>query len=236
MSIDPFVEHSPVSGEKRESERWPIRLEVPGALGEKPAEVTVHDISTAGMLIETKSKLKLSQVVLVTLPEAGTVAARVVWLDEPLFGCRFDEALPQAAVSATRLRSSMRRNSGPVDHVVQGSGPEMLPERLRRLRRERGLSRTALSERTGFSKPSLWAWETGKTMPRRKSLLILAEVFGLTEQQLVLGEAASAPREPLSADAPVAGQQLHEIIDAAKRQIAGHAGVDKSQVHIRIDY
>jgi transcriptional regulator with XRE-family HTH domain len=156
-----------------------------------------------------------------------------VWQDDPLFGCRFDDALPQAAVSATRLRSSMRSDGRPVDHVAQGDGPEMLPQRLRRLRRERGLSRAALSERTGFSKPSLWAWESGKTMPRRKSLLILADVFGLTEQQLLLGEAVAAPRNSRPADA---GQQLHEVIDAAKRQIAQHAGVDKSQVHIRIDY
>jgi hypothetical protein len=70
-------------------------------------------------------------------------------------------------------------------------------------------------------------------MPRRKSLLILADVFGLTEQQLLLGEAVAAPRNSRPADA---GQQLHEVIDAAKRQIAHHAGVDKSQVHIRIDY
>lgn len=236
MSIDPVIEQSPATGEKRETARWPIRLEVPGALGDEPADVTVHDISTAGMLIETRSKLKLGQVVLVSLPEAGTVATRVVWQDDPLFGCRFDEALPQAAVSATRLRSSKRSNGSPVDHVVQGNGPEMLPERLRRLRRERGLSRAALSERTGFSKPSLWAWESGKTMPRRKSLIILAEVFGLTEQQLLLGETAAAPRESRPAEGAHGGQQLHEVIDAAKRQIAQHAGVDKSQVHVRIDY
>jgi hypothetical protein len=32
------------------------------------------------------------------------------------------------------------------------------------------------------------------------------------------------------------GQQLHEVIDSAKREIAKHAGVDVSQVQIRIDY
>lgn len=236
MSIDPFLEQSPNSGEKRETARWPIRLEVPGALGDQPADVMVHDISTAGMLIETGSKLKLGQVLLVSLPEADTVAARVVWQDDPLFGCRFDEALPQAAVSAARLRSAKRNDSRQINHIAQAKGPEMLPDRLRRLRRERGLTRTALSERTGFSKPSLWAWESGKTMPRRKSLLVLADVFGLTEQQLLLGEAVATPRETRPADVAQSGRQLHEIIDAAKRQIADHAGVDKSQVQIRIDY
>ena len=54
MSIDPVIEQSPATGEKRETARWPIRLEVPGALGDEPADVTVHDISTdARSLIST---------------------------------------------------------------------------------------------------------------------------------------------------------------------------------------
>lgn len=236
MTQDPFIEQSSVSGDQRETARWPIRLELPGALGGESADVMVHDISTAGMLIETKARLKQGQAVLVTLPEAGAVAARVVWQDEPLFGCRFDDALPQAAVSATRLRGTMRSDGRPVDHVPSDKEREMLPERLRRLRRERGISRTELSERTGFSKPSLWAWETGKTMPRRKNLLVLAEVFGLTEQQLVLGEATATPRQSDPALLSRPARQLHDVIDAAKGEIAMHAGVDKSRVHIRIDY
>lgn len=236
MAIEPIMEQFPEHGDKRADVRWPIRLEVPEALGEGPVDVVVHDISTAGMLIETSSKLKLGQVLLLSLPEAGSVSARVVWQDEPLFGCRFDEALPQAAVSATRLRSTMRSNGRPIDQAAAAQDPEMLPARLRRLRRERGFSRETLSKLTGFSKPSLWAWEVGKTMPRRRSLLALAEAFGLTEQQLLMGEAIVSPRDPLTSGLARPVQQLHEIIDSAKREIALHAGVDISKVQIRIDY
>lgn len=236
MAIDPIVEQFPETGDKRADVRWPIRLEVPGAPDEGVPDVVVHDISTAGMLIETGSRLKLGQELLLSLPEAGSVSARVVWQDEPLFGCRFDESLPQAAVSATRLRSTTRSNSRLIDHAADSDGPEMLPARLRRLRRERGLSREALSRLTGFSKPSLWAWEVGKTMPRRRSLVALAEAFGLTEQQLLVGEAIASPREPMASGVARPAQQLHDVIDSAKREIARHAGVDVSRVQIRIDY
>lgn len=235
MAIEPILEQSPESGDKRADVRWPIRLEVPGAGSEGPADVMVHDISTAGMLIETSSVLKLGQALLLSLPEAGSVSAHVVWQDEPLFGCRFDQPLPQAAVSATRLRSTMRNDGRPVDYVADGKAPELLPARLRRLRRERGLSREALSQLTGFSKPSLWAWEVGKTMPRRRSLIALAQAFGLTEQQLLVGD-AMAPSHDLATGAFRLGQQLHDVIDLAKREVAKHAGVDVSQVQIRIDY
>ena len=236
MAIDPIMEQSPEPGDKRADIRWPIRLEVAEALGEGSADVVVHDISTAGMLIETSSKLQLGQDVLLSLPEAGSVSARVVWQDEPLFGCRFDEALPQAAVSATRLRSTVRSNGRPIYHAADAQSPEMFPARLRRLRRERGLSREALSKLTGFSKPSLWAWEVGKTMPRRRSLIALAQAFGLTEQQLLVGEAVAPSHGPAGAGNARLGQQLHDVIDSAKREVAKHAGVDVSQVQIRIDY
>ncbi len=236
MAIERILEQSAERGDKRADVRWPIRLEAPGAVGEGATDVVVHDISTAGMLIETSSQLTLGQTLLLSLPEAGSVTARVVWQDEPLFGCRFDEPLPQAAVSATRLRSTMRSDGRPVDHVADTKSPEMFPARLRRLRRERGLSREALSQLTGFSKPSLWAWEVGKTMPRRRSLVALAQAFGLTEEQLLVGEASATSHDPATTGLGRAAQQLHDVIDSAKREIAKHAGVDVSQVQVRIDY
>ena len=186
------------------------------------------------MLIETRSKLEVGQDIAVSLPEAENVTANIVWQDEPLFGCRFDKPLPQAALSAARLRNPVRSSADPIAVEPQSRVPEMLPARLRRLRRERGLSRTALSERTGFSKPTLWAWETGKTTPRRTNLLILAEIFGLTEQQLLLGENIVQQTERTTAQS--ASERISAAVDLAKSQIAQIAGVDKSMVHIYIEY
>ena len=234
MPIDAIVEQPSEADDKRGTTRWRIRLEVPGSLNDERANVVIHDISTAGMLIETRSKLEVGQDIAVSLPEAENVTANIVWQDEPLFGCRFDKPLPQAALSAARLRNPVRSSADPIAVEPQSRVPEMLPARLRRLRRERGLSRTALSERTGFSKPTLWAWETGKTTPRRTNLLILAEIFGLTEQQLLLGENIVQQTERTTAQS--ASERISAAVDLAKSQIAQIAGVDKSMVHIYIEY
>src|SRR3546814_6347172 len=87
--------------------------------------------------------------------------ATIVWRSEALAGCRFDRPLARAALSAAQLRNPLPQD---VDPAGVAAGSEMLADRLRRLRQERGLSRVELSNRTGFSKPSIWAWESGKTM------------------------------------------------------------------------
>ncbi|WP_030539233.1 helix-turn-helix domain-containing protein [Sphingobium sp. DC-2] len=227
MSISAIMEQPAVPGDKRKDVRWRIRLELPGSL-DQGTNVVIHDLSTAGMLIETEARLDIGQVVTVSLPEADNRAARVVWRDGALFGCRFEEPLPQAAVSATKLRSAVA--APPVEKE------EALADRLLRLRRASGLSRAALSERTGFSKPSIWAWETGKTVPRRSNLLVLADIFGLTEQQLSRGEgtvmATAAPRQ----EPEQRSNTLHDAIDQARSRIAAIAGVEPSMVHISIDF
>src|SRR3546814_10277212 len=82
--------------------------------------------------------------------------ATIVWRSEALAGCRFDRPLARAALSAAQLRNPLPQD---VDPAGVAAGSEMLADRLRRLRQERGLSRVELSNRTGFSKPSIWAWE-----------------------------------------------------------------------------
>src|SRR3546814_12490932 len=87
----------------------------------------------------------------------------------------------------------------------------MLAERLRRLRQERGLSRVELSNRTGFSKPSIWAWESGRTMPRRSNLIALADAFGISERELFAGE-------PALADGSATAKRLHTLIETSRER------------------
>ena len=245
MSIQAIVEQPPKSENRREAARWRIRLELPGTFDKAQANVVIHDISTAGLRVEIRTKLKVGQEIILPLPEADKVAARVVWQNEPLFGCRFVEALPQAVVSAVRLRNPDRDGAKSVNESVHGPAEtkaeekiaEGLPDRLRRLRRESGLSRVALCERTGFSKPTIWGWETGRTTPRKDNLLVLADIFGLTEQQLLFGEGDSTLRKaaaPLIADA--SAETLAHAIQSAKARIARAAGVNPSKVQIHIEF
>ena len=110
-------------------------------------------------------------------------------------------------------------------------GPPQASRTVRRLRQERGLSRVELSNRTGFSKPSIWAWESGKTMPRRSNLIALADAFGISERELLVGELAAA-----SADPSLTAKRLHALIETSRDEIALLAGVDPDKVRITIEY
>ena len=229
MTIAAIVERATAVEERRQDIRWRMRLELPGLLKSGQANVIVHDLSTAGMLVETGSGLQIGQSISIDLPEAHNATAQVVWQNERLFGCRFDQPLSQAAVSATRLRNPPEKEQVPASPSGER---EALSDRLVRLRRAQGMSRAALSVRTGFSKPTIWAWETGKTVPRRANLLVLAEVLGLSAEQLVFGDGSTA--EAAAKDYPTS--RLRHAIAEARSGVALIAGVDESKVRISIEF
>ena len=70
-----------------------------------------------------------------------------------------------------------------------------LGERLTRLRSQAGLSQDALAERLGVSRQSVSKWENGVSTPDLDKLVKLGEVFGVSLDQLVKGE-APPPAEP----------------------------------------
>ena len=53
----------------------------------------------------------------------------------------------------------------------------MFPERLRQLRKEKGLTQVTLAETLGVSKGTVAMWETGKRMPGFDMLARLSELF-----------------------------------------------------------
>ena len=211
----------------RGAARMHMRLETLGSLdGQQGTAVIIHNLSATGMLIETTSDLDIGQRIAVTLPEAPDCTATIVWRSEALAGCRFDRPLARAALSAAQLRNPLPQD---VDPAGVAADSEMLAERLLRLRQERGLSRVELSNRTGFSKPSIWAWENGKTMPRRSNLIALADAFGISERELFAGE-------PASADGSATAKRLHALIETSREEIAMLAGVEPGKVRITIEY
>ena len=62
-------------------------------------------------------------------------------------------------------------------------------ERIRENRARMGLSQEELEQRALVSRPTLSHWETGRTLPDAQSLLILSQIFGVTIDDLVLGDA-----------------------------------------------
>lgn len=64
----------------------------------------------------------------------------------------------------------------------------VIGEQIRRHREAAGLSQDDLAARVLVSRPTISHWETGKTMPDAQSLLLLAQLFDTTIDELVKGD------------------------------------------------
>lgn len=240
----PMVIHGtmvePPAGEgQQRADRLRLNLAVAGAVAPgQGTEVIVHNLSVSGVLIETAADLMMGQDIAIALPEAGDVVASVVWQSERLYGCRFRQPLPRAALSAARLRNPLPSDFDPADRAeadTDADAEETLGARLRRLRQARGLSLAGLAQAAGLSKPSIWAWENGTTAPRRTSLLALARALDVPEQQLTGVAAMVGLRSSARAGADAESDMLKVEIAAARRRIALAAGVDAASVRIMIE-
>lgn len=93
------------SAEQRVSDRRVLRLEARVATSEGEGGIQVRNLSRSGMLLEGATGIDAGATIEVELPGGTRHRAEVVWADETLFGCRFDQALTQAQLSAALLRS-----------------------------------------------------------------------------------------------------------------------------------
>lgn len=213
MSIEARFETA-AHADQRGAVRRTLHLGVSGRFaGGAEGLATVHNISATGMLVETEATLTEGETIAIELPEVGEVTASVVWMDFPMHGCRFDEPLSLASLSAAQLRGAVRGAEGATLPVGETFGA-----RLHRLRTERGMSLADIADRMGVSKPTVWAWEHGKARPVERRLAALAEALGVTPGGL----------EPATSGPP-------EAVEAGRRQIAQAYGVDPSRVRIMIE-
>ena len=104
---------------------------------------------------------------------------------------------------------------------------EPFAERVRSLRTRRGLTCAALAQRIGVSRPTLWAWETGKGHPRAENINALAEALAVSAEFLRNG---AQPQIEAQKD------DLQSSIVEAKTRIAKLAGVNPEDVTIVIKY
>ena len=232
----------------RSADRLLLQLNTRGVTADgHAATVLIHNLSATGLLVETQLDLPLGRKLSVELPEVGEVSASVVDVEydcpaEPgasslaeMMGCRFDEPISQAVLSAAQLRNPIQH--GLDLNELAASAP--FGERLRFYRQRRGLSRTRLATLTGLSAPTLWAWETGKTQPRRRSLDAVAAALDVSVEELLTGapssaqlpEAATAAETEVTASAP---SSISEKLRPFKAEIASLLGVEPGQVHITI--
>jgi hypothetical protein len=105
---------------------WTRRsLSLVSSLQSTGSDVTIHDVSATGLLIETTAELAVFDDLEIELPEAGFTPALVVWSSGKFYGCQFKQRISQAAISASLLRSPPSSNC---DTAFQLRLPESVQE------------------------------------------------------------------------------------------------------------
>ena len=192
MALKAYLEQAELTNgitvDGRRSPRRALKLHTSGVSDSgEPANVTIHNMSTVGLLIETDLELVPGDRLAIGLPDVGPVGAEIVWVSERLYGCAFEQALGEAALAKTQLKSEpLGASSTPVaprvfskKSIGAGLGPQ-----LNRLRRERSLTLEQVANALGVSKPTVWAWEKGKARPLPERIAAIAEVLGVSESDL----------------------------------------------------
>lgn len=93
------------AAEGRHADRRELRLQTGSVAEGGIAEVMIHNLSATGALIQSSAALVVGDRIEIELPHTGNRTAQIVWSDDGLYGCRFDEPLSKGAISAALLRS-----------------------------------------------------------------------------------------------------------------------------------
>jgi diphthamide synthase subunit DPH2 len=93
------------AADRRSWPRYELRLDA--SLRASGAKVTIHNLSSTGMLIETRAALCSFDSLEVDLPEVGITRAFVVWSSGRFHGCKFKLPLSKSTISAALLRGEL---------------------------------------------------------------------------------------------------------------------------------
>lgn len=226
MALKAHLEESVQSVDDRHEPRRRLRLETSGTAADgAEANVTVHNLSAAGLLIETDLELRIGARLAVDLPQVGPVGAEIVWASERLFGCAFEQALGEAALAAAQRRGEVTRiesRRAPRERTpdVASRAGDPLGMRLNRLRRERGMTLAQVAAALNVSKPTVWAWEKGKARPLPGRLGAIASVLGVAEAELLeIGQQGASTG----------------LVEECRLRIASEYGIGADRVRIMIE-
>ena len=64
----------------------------------------------------------------------------------------------------------------------------MIGERIKELRKSKGISQYKLAEDTGFAQQTISSWEAERNEPTIFSCIVLADFFGVTLDELCRGK------------------------------------------------
>lgn len=216
MSIKAHITAAASLLDDRQEPRRGLKIETSGISGEgDEANVTIHNLSSAGLLIETDLPLEVGAWLAVDLPDAGPADAEIVWKSERLYGCAFTAALREKTASGAPASQH--------DHAprLALTGGEALGQHIHRLRHSRGMTLADVAEALGVSKPTVWAWEKGKARPLPERIEALATVLGVTTDDL--------------SDADEAAHHGADVVAECRARIAQTFSTSPQMVRISIE-
>ena len=220
MAIPAFIEKAAASDGKARSARRKLRLQLHGTKASGgDLNVSVHNISATGLLLEGDVALTLGDGIDIVLPHAGATRAKVIWASDSLYGCQFDTPISSATLSAAQLRAVVGADRD--EDVVPGEPAiESFGTRLHRLRTARRLTQVQIAAELGVSEQSISAWEQDKARPKAGRIKALAILLDVEMTELLgLDEANS----------------LRDVVARAKAQVAEAAAVSTDNVKIIIE-
>jgi hypothetical protein len=94
----------PQISEKRSTARRQLHFESMLTASRPQSKVVVLNLSEAGLMLNSPDELAVGETFEVTLPEAGSVEARVVWRRFSLYGCEFLSPVSKGMISAVLLK------------------------------------------------------------------------------------------------------------------------------------
>ena len=96
----------------------------------------------------------------------------------------------------------------------------MLNERIRALRKEHGYSQEQMARKLHLTQGAISQWENGLTVPAADQLMTLADVFGITVDELLGREQQETPPPPARDEVAALMADLSPEEQAQVRQYA----------------
>lgn len=110
-------------------------------------------------------------------------------------------------------------------------------DKLKQYRLNEGLSQEQLAEKIGVSRQAITKWETKRGLPDVENMIILAEIFKLTLDELVLEEVKKQEEKPVVFESEtvydIDTQKHFDICLGGARRITLKTGADE-KIHIRL--
>lgn len=110
-------------------------------------------------------------------------------------------------------------------------------DRLKQIRTSQGLSQEQLAEKIGVSRQAITKWETKKGLPDIENMVILAEIFKVTLDELVLQESQLQSRQKTLFESEtvydIDGDKHFDIDMGSARSVLITSGSDE-KIHIKL--